>query len=49
MAWIDYKKAYNIFPQSWIINTLKIYKISDKIFKNHEKLESGINNVRVKA
>ena len=28
MAWIDYKKAYDMVPQSWIINCLKMYKIS---------------------
>ena len=40
MAWIDYKKAYDMVPHSWIINSLKIYKISlevtnfiDKIMK----------------
>ena len=27
MAWRDYKKAYDMVPQSWIINCLKIYKI----------------------
>ena len=28
MAWIDYKKAYDMVPHSWIINSLKMYKIS---------------------
>ena len=28
MAWIEYKKAYDMVPQSWIINCLKMYKIS---------------------
>ena len=44
MAWIDYKKAYDVIPQSWIINSLKMYKISHEIInfieKKHEKLES---------
>ena len=31
MAWIDYKKAYDMVPQSWIINCLKMYKISDEV------------------
>ena len=52
MAWIDYKKAYDLVPQSWIINCLKIYKISletiNFIEKNHEKLESWINSRRKK-
>ena len=25
MAWIDYKKAYDMVPQSWITNCLKMY------------------------
>ena len=37
MAWIDYKKSYDIVPQSWIINCLKIYKISDDIINFIEK------------
>ena len=28
MAWIDYKKAYDMIPQSWILHCLKMYKIS---------------------
>ena len=28
MAWIDYKKAYDMVPQSWIIHRLKMYKIA---------------------
>ena len=31
MAWIDNKKAYDMVPQSWIINCLKMYKISHEI------------------
>ena len=33
MAWIDYKKAYDMVPQSWIVDYLKMYKISNKIIK----------------
>ena len=29
-AWIDYKKAYDIAPHSWIINFLKLYEISQE-------------------
>ena len=25
MAWIDYKKAYDMIPQSWVINCLKLW------------------------
>ena len=28
-AWIKYKKAYDMVPQSWIIDCLEMYKISD--------------------
>ena len=31
MAWIDYKKAYDKVPQSWIINCFKMYKISHEV------------------
>ena len=31
MAWIDNKKAYNMVPHSRIINSLKMYKISDEV------------------
>ena len=31
MAWIDYKKAYDMVPQSWMINYLKMYKISHEV------------------
>ena len=37
MACIDYKKAYDIVPQSWIINCLKMYKISDEVINFIEK------------
>ena len=52
ISWIDYKKAYDMVPQSWIINYLKMYKISHKtinfIEKKNEKLESWINSGRKK-
>ena len=52
MTWIDYKKAYDMIPHSWIINSLKIYKISQEVInfidKNHENLESGIDSRRKK-
>ena len=28
MAWIDYRKAFDSVPHDWIINALKLYKIS---------------------
>ena len=37
MDWIDYKKAYDMVPQSWIINCLKMYKILDEVINFIEK------------
>ena len=37
MAWIDYKKAYDTVPPSWIINCLRMYKISHEIINFIEK------------
>ena len=31
IALIDYKKAYDMVPQSWILNCLKMYKISHEV------------------
>ena len=31
MAWIDYKKAFDSVPHSWIIKTMKLYKICPEI------------------
>ena len=31
MAWIDYKKTYDMVPQSWIINCQKMYIIPDEV------------------
>ena len=33
MARIDYKKAYDMIPQSWIIDCQKMYKIFDEVVK----------------
>ena len=51
MAWIDDKMAYDMAPQSWIINYLKMNKISDKVINfidNREKLKSRIGSRREK-
>ena len=31
MAWVNYKKAYDMVPQSWMIKCLKMYKISYEV------------------
>ena len=33
MVWINTKNTYDMVPQSWIINCLKTYKLSDKVIK----------------
>ena len=33
MEWIEDEKAYDIVAQSWIINCLKMYKISSEVIK----------------
>ena len=33
MAWIDYKKANDTALQTWIIDCLKMYKMSDDVIK----------------
>ena len=37
MAWTDYKKAYDMVPQSWMINCLKMYKISHEVINFIER------------
>jgi len=31
MGWIDYKKAYDTVPHSWIIQSMELHKIDHKI------------------
>ena len=49
-VWIDYKKAYDMVPQTWLKECLKTFlniQQSHKLhLKSHEKLESGINSRR---
>ena len=44
MAWIDYKKAYDMLPQSWILHCLKMYKISHEVINF---IEQTMNTWRV--
>ena len=37
LAWIDYNKAYDMVLHSWIINSLKMYKISDEVINFIDK------------
>ena len=31
MAWIDYKKVYDMFPHSWIIECLDLFGVAENI------------------
>ena len=31
MAWMDYKKAYDIVPHSWIIESLKMAQVAENV------------------
>ena len=33
MAWIDYKKAYDMVPHSWILESLELVQVSDNILE----------------
>jgi len=33
MAWIDYRKAYDSVPHSWIMRCLQLYKVDQKIYR----------------
>ena len=37
MAWIDYKKAYDMVPHSWLLETVKMVGIADNIVELLEK------------
>ena len=46
-AWVDYKKAFDSVPHSWIEETLKIHKVCPKLMKfikiNMENWETTLN------
>ena len=31
MAWIDYKKAYDMIPHSWIIECVDLFRVAENI------------------
>ena len=37
MAWIDYKKAYDMVPYSWILKSLKLVQASDNILESAKR------------
>ena len=38
MAWIDYKKAYDMVPHSWILESLELVQVSDNILEFVKRL-----------
>jgi hypothetical protein len=41
MAWIDFQKAYDMVPHSWIIESLKLYKVSETVINFlHQSMKS---------
>ena len=41
MAWIDYRKAYDSIPHSWILKTLQMYRFNEKVIRF---IETSMNN-----
>ena len=41
MAWIDYKKAYDMVPHSWILESLELVQVSDNILEFVKKKING--------
>ena len=39
MAWVDYKKAYDMVPYSWIIQSLKMAQVAENIITFLQKTE----------
>jgi len=37
MAWVDYKKAYDMIPHSWIIESLEFTNVADNVIKFIER------------
>ena len=44
MAWIDYKKAYDMVPHSWILESLELVQVSDNILELLKLLKRPIAN-----
>ena len=44
MAWIDYRKAYDMIPHSWILESLKMVNVADNVI---EMLKRSMNNWNV--
>ena len=53
MAWIDYKKAYDSVPHSWILECLRLYNVNPKLLAfikmsmNHWRTELEANGKKI--
>ena len=47
MAWIDYKKAYDMVPHSWIVECLKLFgiaqNVTNSVSRQYEEVEDRVN------
>ena len=43
MIWVDYKKAY-MFPHSWILESLELVQVCDKILEFVKKINDKLAN-----
>ena len=37
MAWVDYRKAYDMLPHSWIIKRLRLAQVAQTIIESIER------------
>ena len=45
VAWIDYTKAYNMVPHTWVLQCLKIFKVANNI---SSVIKNSMKNWKVK-
>ena len=43
MAWIDYRKAYGVIPNSWILQSLELVQVSENIVEFIRKSMKNYN------
>jgi len=44
MVWVDYKKAYDRVPHSWIIECMNMYKVNSKIIAFHRERNEALED-----
>ena len=45
MVWLDYKKAFDFIPHSWLLKSLKLAKVPDKILQAIDMLTKSWKTV----